>query len=51
MLRFGFRHLAKFEEKDRESKTFAFSFLELMEEDGTTIRDGSHELCVYKVSL
>ena len=49
MIRFGFRHLAKFEEKDRESKTFAFSFLEMMQEDGTTIRDGSHELCVYKV--
>jgi hypothetical protein len=48
-LRFGFRHLAKFKDNDRDSKTFAFSFLKLMSEDGTTIKDGLHELCLYKV--
>ncbi|XP_074619689.1 dedicator of cytokinesis protein 1-like isoform X2 [Acropora palmata] len=47
-LRFGFRHLSKFEEKDKAEKTFAFSFVSLMRPDDTTISDGTHELCVYK---
>lgn len=47
-LRFGFRHLSKFEEKDKADKTFGFSFVSLMQPDGTTISDGTHELCVYK---
>lgn len=32
-----------------EKKLFGFSFVRLMDDDGgTTLRDGSHELCVYK---
>jgi len=32
-----------------EKKMFGFSFVRLMEDEGgTTLRDGSHELCVYK---
>ena len=38
-----------FLEKDKAEKTFAFSFVSLMRPDGTTISDGTHELCVYKV--
>ena len=38
-------------EKEKADKTFGFSFLSLMRADGTTVPDGSHELCVYKVSL
>lgn len=36
-------------EKDKGDKTFGFSFVSLMRADGTTIPDGDHELCVYKV--
>ena len=36
-------------EKDKGDKTFGFSFVSLMRADGTTIPDGGHELCVYKV--
>ena len=38
-------------EKDKADKTFGFSFVSLMQPDGTTISDGTHELCVYKVSI
>ncbi|KAJ7386091.1 Dedicator of cytokinesis protein 3 [Desmophyllum pertusum] len=47
-LRFGFRHLSKFEEKEKSDKTFGFSFESLMRKDGTTVPDGTHDLCVYK---
>lgn len=30
-------------------KTFAFSYLKLMKDDGSIIPDGTHELFVYKV--
>ena len=36
-------------EKNKADKTFGFSFVSLMRADGTTIPDGGHELCVYKV--
>jgi len=48
-LRFGFRHLSKFEEKEKADKTFGFSFVSLMRADGTTVPDDTHDLCVYKV--
>ena len=38
-------------EKDKGDKTFGFSFVSLMRADGTTIPDGGHELCVYKVGI
>ena len=31
-----------------EKKLFGFAFACLMDAEGATIRDGSHELCVYK---
>ncbi|XP_078368993.1 dedicator of cytokinesis protein 1-like [Oculina patagonica] len=47
-LRFGFRHLSKFEEREKADKTFGFSFVSLMRADGTTVPDDTHDLCVYK---
>ena len=37
--------------KDKAEKTFAFSFLKLMKEDGSIVCDGQHELYVYKVGV
>lgn len=31
-----------------EKKLFGFAFARLMDEEGATIGDGPHELCVYK---
>ena len=36
--------------KDKMDKTFAFSHLKIMREDGAIFPDGTHELFVYKVS-
>ena len=35
--------------KEKADKTFAFSYLKIMKEDGSIVQDGSHELYVYKV--
>ncbi|KAJ8245663.1 hypothetical protein GJAV_G00273130 [Gymnothorax javanicus] len=45
-VRFEFRHCST---KDRgEKKLFGFSFAPLMQEDGRTLPDGTHELIVHK---
>ncbi|XP_042868283.1 dedicator of cytokinesis protein 3-like isoform X2 [Penaeus japonicus] len=46
-LRLEYRHCSTREKN--EKKLFGFSFVRLMDDEGgTTLRDGSHELCVYK---
>ncbi|KAF5891017.1 dedicator of cytokinesis protein 4 isoform X1, partial [Clarias magur] len=45
-LRFEFRHCSTKEKG--EKKLFGFSFVPLMQEDGRTLPDGTHELIVHK---
>lgn len=45
-IRFEFRHCSTREKS--EPKIFGFSFARLMEQDGATVADGSHELFIYK---
>uniref|UniRef100_A0A674EHA5 Dedicator of cytokinesis 4b n=1 Tax=Salmo trutta TaxID=8032 RepID=A0A674EHA5_SALTR len=46
-VRFEFRHCST---KDKgEKKLFGYSFVHLMQEDGRTLPDGTHELIIHKV--
>ena len=48
-LRFTFRHMGRNDVKDRP-KPIALAFLKLVNIfDGTAVRDGDHNLCVYKI--
>lgn len=48
-LKFMFKHRSSNETKDKNEKPFALSFVKLMQDNGTTLRDTLHEILVYKV--
>ncbi|RWS31375.1 hypothetical protein B4U80_06775 [Leptotrombidium deliense] len=48
-LKFLFKHRSSNESKDKNEKHFGFSFIKLMNEDGTTLKDQRHDLLLYKI--
>lgn len=40
-----------FSARDKEKKLLGFSFIQLMDDKGTILKNGCHELYIYKVSF
>lgn len=48
-LKIFYKHRSSNDTKDKNEKPFAFSFVKLMNENGTTLEDCLHELLIYKI--
>ncbi|XP_053947178.1 dedicator of cytokinesis protein 1 [Anastrepha ludens] len=48
-LKFLFKHRSSNEQKDKSEKPFGLSYVKLMQDNGTTILQGQHNLAVYKI--